>query len=119
VADVIRLLPQADPGAGANLFKLCAACHTDDRNGQHKVGNNLWNIVGSPKAARPDYRYSQALRTAGGTWTYRELAEYLHDTRNAVPGTSMAFFGIKDSQRIANLLAYMRTRADKPVPLPK
>lgn len=118
VATVLRLLPKADPVAGARLFKVCAPCHTDDRNGSHTVGNNLWNIVGGPKAARSDYRYSQALKSKGGTWTYRELAEYLNNPRTSVPGTSMAFFGIVDNERMANLLAYLRTRADRPVPLP-
>ncbi len=117
-AVVLRLLAKADPNAGASVYKMCAACHTDEKNGPHKVGSNLWNIIGSPKAARPGYRYSQALRAKGGTWTYRELAEYLHNPRTSVPGTSMAFAGIVDHQRMANLLAYMRTRADRPAPLP-
>lgn len=116
---VLGLLAKADSGAGAAVFKMCAACHADEKNGPHKVGNNLWGIVGSPKAARPDYRYSQALRAKGGTWSYRELAEYLHNPRTSVPGTSMAFAGIRNNERMANLLAYMRTRADKPMPLPK
>jgi cytochrome c len=112
------LLARADPNAGASVYKMCAVCHTDERGAPHKVGNNLWNIIGSPKAARPDYRYSQALRAKGGTWTYRDLAQYLHNPRASVPGTSMAFAGIIDNQRMANLLAYMRTRADRPAPLP-
>jgi cytochrome c len=116
---VLGLLAKADPKEGASVFKMCAACHGDEKDGPHKVGNNLWNIVGSPKAARPDYRYSQALGARGGTWSYRELAEYLYNPRTSVPGTSMAFAGIRDNQRMANLLAYMRTRADKPMPLPR
>lgn len=116
---VLGLLAKADPKEGASVFKMCAACHGDEKDGPHKVGNNLWNIVGSPKAARPDYRYSQALRAKGGTWTYRELAEYLHNPRTSVPGTSMAFAGIRNNERMANLLAYMRTRADRPAPLPR
>lgn len=116
---VLGLLAKADPKEGASVFKMCAPCHADEKDGPHRVGNNLWNIVGSPKAARPDYRYSQALRARGGTWSYRELAEYLHNPRTSVPGTSMAFAGIRDNQRMANLLAYMRTRADKPVALPR
>lgn len=116
---VLGLLAKADPSAGAAVFKMCAPCHSDEKNGPHRVGNNLWNIVGSPKAAHPDYRYSQALRAKGGTWSYRELAQYLHNPRTSMPGTSMAFAGIRNNERMANLLAYMRTRADKPMPLPR
>jgi cytochrome c len=116
---VLGLLPKADPKEGATVFKMCAVCHTDERNGPHKVGSNLWNIVGSPKAALPGFAYSQALRAKGGTWSYRELAQYLHNPRTSVQGTSMAFAGIRNNERMANLLAYMRMRADKPAPLPK
>jgi cytochrome c len=118
VAVVLGRLARADPEEGARVFKMCAACHTDDKGGPHGLGSNLWNVVGSPKAARPEFRYSQALRAKGGIWSYRELAEYLHDPRASVPGTSMAFVGIKDNDRMASLIAYMRTRADRPVPLP-
>lgn len=119
VEAVLKLLPRADVNSGAAVFKMCLPCHAAERNAPHKVGPNLWNIVGARKAALPDFRYSQSLRAEGGRWSYAELARYLHDTRNAVPGTSMAFFGIKDTQRLADLLAYMRTRADTPAPLPK
>jgi cytochrome c len=116
---VLRLIPTADPNAGATAFKLCIACHSADRGAPHKIGPNLWGIVGARKATLPDFRYSRSLRAEGGSWSYAELARYLHDTRNAVPGTSMAFAGIKDTKRMADLLAYMRTRADRPMPLPK
>lgn len=118
VAVVMRLLPRASAQDGASVFKICAVCHTDEKNGPHKVGSNLWNIVGSAKATRPDYRYSQALRAKGGTWSYRELADYLHNPRTSVPGTSMAFAGITGNARMANLLAYLRTLSDRPAPLP-
>src|SRR5690348_13702002 len=32
----------ADAAAGAELFKRCAACHTDDSGGANKIGPNLW-----------------------------------------------------------------------------
>lgn len=119
VEGVLKRLAAADVNAGEAAFKVCLPCHAAERNAPHKVGPNLWNIVGARKAALADFRYSQALSREGGRWSYSELARYLHDTRNAVPGTSMAFFGIKDDRRMADLLAYMRTRADRPVPLPK
>ena len=119
VAIVLGLLAKADPAQGAFVFKMCAACHTDDRTGPHKVGPNLWGIVGYPKAALPGFAYSQALRAKGGVWSYRELALYMHNPRTSVPGTSMAFAGITSNERMANLIAYMRTRADKPAQLPR
>ena len=43
---VLRLLAKADRSAGATVFKMCAACHGDEKDGPHKVGNNL---CGQPK----------------------------------------------------------------------
>jgi len=118
-AAVLALLEGASPDDGARLFRMCMPCHAGEKNGPHRIGSNLWNIVGSRKAAHPDFRYSAALKGKGGTWSYRELAEYLHNPRLFAPGTSMFFAGIADNRRMADLIAYLRTLSDNPKPLPK
>jgi cytochrome c len=115
---VAARLAAANPEDGATAFRLCNACHTSEKNGPHSIGPNLWGIVGSRKAALPGFNYSIALKAKGGTWSYEDLAEYIHNPRTFAPGTSMAFVGIADSGRIANLIAYMRTLSDNPAPLP-
>jgi cytochrome c len=117
-AVVVARLAAANPEEGASAFRFCSPCHAGEKNAPHKVGPNLWGIVGSPKAALPGFNYSIALKAKGGTWSYEDLAEYLHNPRTYAPGTSMAFAGIVDSGRLANLLAYMRTLSDAPEPLP-
>jgi cytochrome c len=118
-ATVLTLLKDASPEDGARLFRMCMPCHAGEKNAPHRIGSNLWGIVGSRKAAHPDYRYSAALKAKGGTWSYRELAEYLHNPRTFAPGTSMSFAGMTDNRKIADLLVYLRTLSDKPAPLPK
>jgi cytochrome c len=117
-AIVVQMLAKADPQEGARAFRLCEVCHTSEKGGPHKVGPNLWGIVGAPKAAQPGFRYSQALKGTGGIWSYRELIEYNHNPRASVPGTSMAFAGITQHERMANLIAYLRTLSDNPARLP-
>lgn len=118
VRDVVARIAIADVKQGAQTFKICIACHNADLATGHKVGPNLWDVVGREKAGYRDFVYSQALRRTDGIWSYEHLAEYLHDPRAAVPGTSMAFFGIADPQKMANLIAYLRTLSDDPRPLP-
>ncbi len=118
-AVVLALLKGANPEDGARLFRMCMPCHAGEKGAPHRIGSNLWGIVGSRKAAHPDYRYSAALKAKGGTWSYRELAEYLHNPRTFAPGTSMSFAGMTDNRKIANLLAYLRTLSGNPAPLPK
>lgn len=115
---VLALLKEANPQDGASLFRMCMACHAGEKGAPHRIGSNLWGIVGSPKAAHAEFRYSAALKARGGTWSYRELAEYLHNPRTFAPGTSMFFAGMTDNRKIANLLAYLRTLSDHPAPLP-
>lgn len=117
-AVVLALLEQANLEDGSRLFRMCMPCHAGEKNSPHRIGSNLWGIVGSRKAAHPDFRYSAALEAKGGTWSYRELAEYLHNPRAFAPGTSMFFVGMTDNRKIANLLAYLRTLSDHPVPPP-
>ena len=56
---------------------------------------------------------------AGGkTWTYDELSAYLENPKAHVPNNKMAFPGVKKEADRANLIAYLRTLADTPAPLP-
>src|SRR5262249_3598097 len=119
VAIVLQLLPKSSVKDGEIVFKVCSACHTAERNGEHKLGPNLWDILGRPKAALPDFKYSQSLQASGGIWSYRALADYNNDPRKSVPGTSMFFVGISENQRMADLLAYLRSLSDAPRPLPR
>jgi cytochrome c len=116
---VIGLLARANVEAGERQFRMCTACHPAEKGAPHRVGSNLWNIIGQRKATLPQFNYSAALKAKGGTWSYLELANYLNNPRQFAPGTSMTFVGITDPDRLANLIAYLRTLSDNPVPLPR
>jgi cytochrome c len=118
-AAVVALLSRANTEEGAATFKTCWACHTSEKGEPAIIGPNLWGVVGRPKASERGYRYSEALKGKGGTWSYEALAELIHNPRAFAPGTSMAFRGIEENARIANLIAYLRTLSDDPVPLPQ
>jgi cytochrome c len=112
------LVAAADPVKGQASAKKCVACHSLEQAGPAKVGPNLWGVVGRPIASLPDYKYSEAMVTysAGGTkqWTIEELDPYLLDPRKHVPGTKMAFPGLKKDDERANVIAYLATLAAPP-----
>lgn len=114
----LSLLASADAEAGQNVAKKCAACHSFEKGGPNKVGPNLWNVVGGPKAHVSDFNYSSAMAEAGGKWTWEELDAFLANPRGTVKGTKMSFAGVKKPQQRADLLAYLRTLSDSPQPLP-
>lgn len=116
------LLASADPAKGETVFKKCAACHTNDSGGANKVGPGLWNVVNRPVASHEGFNYSNAMVefSEGGSveWSYDQLNNFLEAPKKHIPGTSMGFAGLKKIDDRANILAYLRTLADTPAPLP-
>jgi cytochrome c len=54
------------------------------------------------------YNYSPANKNSGITWDEAVFREYIKDPRAKVPGTKMVYAGLKDEQRISDLIAYLR-----------
>jgi cytochrome c len=108
----------ADAAKGEALTKACLACHGFDSGGAHKVGPNLYNVVGSDIAHHTDYSYSSALSEFPGKWEYQALSEFLEKPKKYVKGTKMAYAGMKKPEDRANVLAYLRTLSATPVPFP-
>jgi len=117
--DVIALLSKASAENGANLVKKCAVCHDFTKGGPNRVGPNLWGIVGNKTAHRDDFSYSKALLEKKSTWTYENLFHMIHKPAEFIPGTKMNFIGFKKPEDVADVIEYLRTLSDNPVPLPK
>jgi cytochrome c len=113
------LLAAASPEKGATEGKKCAACHSEEKGGPIKIGPPLWGVVGRDIASIEGFEYSEALRSKEGQWTFDNLYAFIHGPKDWAPGTKMAFAGIKSPEDRADLLVYLRTLADEPVPLPE
>lgn len=112
------LLASAKAEEGAATFKICSACHSGEKGAGNKVGPALWGVVGRKQGSVDGFAYSEGLKNKGGEWTYQQLAGFLSNPKGYVPGTKMGYAGVKDPAQLADLLAYLRTLSDAPVPLP-
>jgi len=114
-------LQTADASAGKSSSKKCGICHSFDKSGPTKIGPNLYGVVGSNAARQDGFKYSAAIVEKGSEgmiWTFSELDNFLTKPKAALPGTSMKFAGLKKANERANVIAYLRSLADSPVPLP-
>ena len=115
---VLALLASADLAAGQKLAKKCTACHVFEKGGANKTGPALWNIVNADKGGADGFGYSQALADFGGVWDYESLNAFLYKPKAYISGTKMNFAGFKKPKDRANMIAYLRSTADSPAPLP-
>lgn len=112
------LLASADPAKGQTAAKKCASCHDFTKGGPNKVGPNLYGVVGRPKAGHPGFNFSAALKSKGGEWSFDDMNRFIQNPKGYAPGTTMAFAGVGSGTERADILAYLRTLAESPVPLP-
>jgi cytochrome c len=97
---------------GAEVFKKCRACHDVGPDAKNKVGPLLNNIVGRKAGTIEGFAYSEANKNAGGkglTWTEGVLLKYLENPLVFMPGTKMAFAGLKDERDRRDLIAFLKT----------
>lgn len=114
------LLAAANVDNGALLARrLCASCHNFVQGGPNGVGPNLYGIVGNGHAKVAGFNYSAANRAlADKPWDFEALNAFIARPATAMPGTRMAFAGVNNMAQRADLIAYLRTLAASPVPLP-
>jgi cytochrome c len=117
--DVVALLAKASADNGKSGFSKCKACHQAEKGKPSTVGPNLWGVVNRPIGSLEGFPYSPAMKGKGGEWTFENLSQFLRSPKGYVPGTKMVFNGIADPAAEADMIAYLATLADTPVPLPK
>ena len=108
----------AGVGAGGELFKKrCAPCHSlaDGRNGN---GPSLFGIIDRKAADLSSFKYSRALRQMAADdslkWSEENLTRFLARPSLLVPGTRMAFPGVKKEEDLANLIAWIKANSGPP-----
>ena len=89
------------------VFNQCTACHSVDR-GENGIGPSLAGLFGRRAATVAGFEYSQAMKDSGMAWNQAGLDRYLENPRGVVPGTTMAYNGVKDAAQRQAVIAYLR-----------
>jgi cytochrome c len=102
-----------DAEAGQGVFKrMCFPCHDAGRGAKVKLGPPLNGLDGRTAGTIPGFNYSEANKTSGITWNDKSFADYIKNPMQRMPGTRMAFAGIRDDKDIGNLWAYLKQFSD-------
>lgn len=107
---------------GAELFGLCAPCHSVGKEARNGVGPHLNGLYGRKAASVEGYRYSKAMQRAGADgliWNAAKLDAYIANPKTLVTGTRMNFKGLADKDERTALLAFLRRYSDNPRDIPE
>jgi len=117
---IAPLMASASVDAGKSKSQLCAACHSFDKGGANRIGPNLYGVVNSAIAEdRGGFAFSSALQEKGKgqKWTLDNLNAWLFKPQDFAKGTKMTFIGLPKAEDRANVIAYLNSMSDSPVPV--
>jgi len=97
-----------DAAAGEKVFIVCRACHQIGETAKIAVGPVLNGVIGRQAGTYAGYTYSDANKNSGITWDEETFTTYIKDPRAKIPGTKMIFVGVKDDQKIKDLIAFLK-----------
>lgn len=97
-----------DAAAGAKTFTACKACHQIGENAKNAVGPELNGLIGRKAGSVSGYSYSTANKDSGIIWDEPTFREYIKDPKAKLPGTKMAYAGLKDEQKVNDLVAFLK-----------
>lgn len=105
--------PAAAQGVdGKRAFTVrCAQCHWDPARQpeQMRIGPSLRGVIGRKAGSHPAFkRYSAAIRQSKVVWNDAAMNSYLENPRKLVPGTTMAFAGLRNPAERAAIIAYLK-----------
>ena len=116
--DIAAIMALGDVANGEKIFKKCAACHSINKGGKHKIGPALYNVVGRTVGGVDDYKYSKSLASYGKEWTFEELNGFLLKPASYIKGTKMSYAGLRKEKDRASVIKYLNQNSDSPKPLP-
>jgi cytochrome c len=96
----------ADDGQLA-FNNACRTCHTL-REGDNRLGPNLFKVVGRKAGSVPGYGYSSAMQDSDIIWDRAALDRFIANPDQVVPGHNMKpYGGVASAEQRARIVAYL------------
>jgi len=68
----------------------------------------LNGLFGRKAGTIEGFQYSDANKKSGITWDEPTFVEYIKNPKAKIPGTKMIYPGLRDEQKIKDLVAYIK-----------
>jgi len=109
---LLAIAATAQDDAGQLMFNnACRTCHVV-KEGDNRLGPNLYRIIGRLAGSVGSYDYSSALDNADFVWDEETLDRFIADPDQVVPGNNMKpFAGISSKEERAKIIAFLRREA--------
>ena len=111
-ASVLLAFPAAaQDDAGQLMFNnACRTCHVV-KQGDNRLGPNLYRIIGRLAGSVDSYGYSSALDNADFVWDEQTLDRFIANPEQVVPGNNMKpFGGISSKEDRAKIIGFLRAQ---------
>lgn len=99
---------EGNAARGERVFNQCKTCHAVTKDAASPGGPTLFGVFGRKAGTAPKYEASEAIVKSGIVWDDKTMAEYLKDPKGRVPGTTMAFAGVKQQMQLDDVIAYIK-----------
>jgi cytochrome c len=101
---LVAALATGDPKAGEAVYSRCLGCHALEYN---RTGPQHCGVIGRRAGTAAGFEYSPGMKKSKLVWNEKTLDRFLADPLKTVPGTTMTYAGVPDSQDRADLIAYL------------
>jgi cytochrome c len=100
----------ADVASGQLAFNnACRTCHSV-KEGDNRLGPNLFKAVGRKAGSLPNYGYSAAMKNADFVWDKGKLDQFIADPDAVVRGNKMKpYGGLASAETRAKVIAYLES----------
>jgi cytochrome c len=97
-----------EPASGQQAFNnACRTCHMT-REGDNRLGPNLFKIVGRKAGSLPNYNYTSAMKETDLVWDEEKLDRFIANPDEIVPGNNMKpYGGLTSKDERAKIIAFL------------
>ena len=110
---ILQKAAAQDVEKGQRSFNKCLPCHAIGPGAENKVGPELNGLEGRQAGIAANFSYSDANKNSGIVWNEATFKDYIRSPQAKIPGTKMAFAGLKDEQDRKDLIAFLKKYTKK------